>query len=298
VKKVRIGISVAPVGDAGPYDEVLAALEGAGVDSLWLSDLLSASTTDPWIGMAYAVARTTRLKVGTGVTVLPGRHPVQLAKQVASLAVLAPKRVLPAFGLKPALVRDTPSFPVPGPRGEVFDEAFTLLRALLSQPRVTFHGTYFDVVDAGVGRLPERCPDLWLGGTAPAALRRIGRLADGWLASLITPGAAEAGIAAINAAATGAGREIEDDHFGISLPVAFGAIPPELAASITRRQPEADPARLVPVGWAAARAAITDYVAAGVTKFVVRPSPVPSSWVRFIEEFAAELMALEDKLSG
>lgn len=298
MKKVRIGLSVAPVTQPRAYDEILAALEESGVDSLWLSDLLSAPTVDPVVGMAYAVARTSRLKVGTGVTVLPGRHPVQLAKQLAGLALLAPKRVLPAFGLKPALVRDTPQFPVAGPRGEVFDEAFTLLRALLSEPEVTYRGRYFTVEGASVGARPARCPDLWLGGTAPAALHRIGRLADGWLASLVTPQAAADGIATINAVAAAAGREIEDDHFGISLPVAFGEIPPALVESIRRRDPDADVPRLVPAGWTGARAAIADYVCAGVTKFVVRPAAPPLSWLAFVEEFTAELLPLEAQLSG
>jgi probable F420-dependent oxidoreductase len=292
--KVRIGISVGPVGAAAAYDEVLELLERSGVDSLWLSDLLSAPTTDPMVGMAYAIGRTRRLKVGTGVTVLPGRNPVLLAKQVASLAILAPKRVLPAFGLKPALRRDTGSFPVPGPRGEVFDEAFTLLRALLTEPEVTFRGRWFTVENASVGERPARCPDMWLGGAAPAALRRIGRLADGWLASLTTPKAAAEGIAEINAAAAAAAREIEDDHFGLSLPVAFGAIPADLAASIRRRHPELDPADLIPVGWPAARAALHEYIAAGMSKFVVRPASPPASWPAFIEEFCAELKPLEN----
>ena len=292
--KVRIGISLAPVGAAAAYDQVLDKLEVSGVDSLWLSDLLSAPTTDPVVGMAYAVARTRQLKVGTGVTVLPGRNPVLLAKQIASLALLAPRRILPAFGLKPALQRDTGVFAVPGPRGEVFDEAFTLLRELLTTPQVTFHGRYFDLEGASVGELPARRPDLWLGGTAPAALRRIGRLADGWLASLIPPAAAEQGIAAIRAAAAEAGREIEEDHYGISLPVAFDGIPDSLAASIARRQPGLDPARVVPAGWSGARAAIADYVAAGITKFVVRPAEPPPSWLDFIDQFCAELKPLEN----
>jgi probable F420-dependent oxidoreductase len=291
--KVRIGISVAPVGAAAAYDEVLDRLEAAGVDSLWLSDLLSAPTTDPMIGMAYAIARTRQLKVGTGVTVLPGRNPVLLAKQIASLALLAPRRILPAFGLKPALSRDTPVFAVPGPRGEVFDEAFALLRELLTTPEVTFTGRYFTLRGVSIGERPARCPDMWLGGAAPAALRRIGRLADGWLASLTTPKAAAEGIATINAAAAAAGRQIEEDHFGISLPVAFGAIPEELAGSIRRRHPGADPADLVPVGWGAARAAIHDYIGAGMTKFVIRPAAPPASWPAFVDEFCAELKPLE-----
>jgi hypothetical protein len=71
------------------------ALEAAGVDSLWLSEMVYGSLVDPFICLAHALARTSQLKVGTGVAVLPGRHPVLVAKQLATLAGLAPRRVLP-----------------------------------------------------------------------------------------------------------------------------------------------------------------------------------------------------------
>jgi len=65
-------------------------------------------------------AATTALKVGTGVAVLPGRSPILVAKQLASLARLAPKRVLPVFGLSPARKAERVAFPVPeGKRGAV-----------------------------------------------------------------------------------------------------------------------------------------------------------------------------------
>ena len=63
--------------------------------------------------MAYALARTDRLKVGTSVAVLPGRHPVLVAKQLASLAAVAPKRVLPVFGLRSAIAAEREVFVVP-----------------------------------------------------------------------------------------------------------------------------------------------------------------------------------------
>ena len=68
-------------------------LEQAGIDSLWLPEMVYGPLVDPFIGMSFALARTERLKVGTGVAVLPGRHPVLVAKQLASLAGLAPRRV-------------------------------------------------------------------------------------------------------------------------------------------------------------------------------------------------------------
>ena len=185
---------------------------------------------------------------------LPGRHPVLVAKQLASLAGLAPGRVLPVFGLQPAQAAERALFPVPpGQRGAVFDEALTLLRLMLTQRRG-------DVPRAPSSpwraRRQARCrPSRWTSGSAdrrPAGLRRVGRLADGWLGSLLTPAEARAAVGTINAAADEAGREVEQDHFGISLPVAFGGIPDALAASIRRRRPDADPAALIADGWAGA----------------------------------------------
>ena len=171
------------------------ALEKAGIDSLWLPEMVYGSLVDPFIGMAHALARTSQLKVGTGVAVLPGRHPVLVAKQLATLAGLAPRRVLPVFGLKPARPGELAAFPVPpGRRAAVFDESLTLLRLLLSEESWRFRASSSSVESASVGPRPARPLDIWLGGSAPGALRRVGRLADGWLASFLTP--AEAARAA------------------------------------------------------------------------------------------------------
>jgi probable F420-dependent oxidoreductase len=253
---------------------------------------------EPFTGMTYALAKTTRLKVGSGISVLPGRHPVLVAKQLASLAGLAPGRVLPVFGLQPALAAERALFPVPpGQRGAVFDEALTLLRLVLTSDEVTFHGSFFTVDGASAGPLPAKPLDIWLGGSAPAGLRRVGRLADGWLGSLLTPAEARAAVATINAAAGQAGREVEQDHFGTSLAVAFGGIPDGLAASIRRRRPDADPASLVADGWAGAREMISAHVEAGLSKFVIRPAAQPAAVqdfiAEFIADFARELMPLQ-----
>ncbi|EIV94417.1 TIGR03854 family LLM class F420-dependent oxidoreductase [Frankia sp. QA3] len=314
--KVRIGIgfgSVAPAGFAALVDR----LEKLEIDSLWLSEQLSTPAVDPLAGMAFALGRTSRLKVGTGVAVLPGRNPVLLAKQLGSLALLAPRRVLPVLGLAPGRPGDRSAYPLPvgrggaqpvetagrgrpeaagtvGRRGEVFDEALDVLRRLLREPRVTFHGEFFDLTDVGIGELPTRPLDIWLGGAAPAALRRIGRFGDGWLASMVSPEQAAAGIAEIRAAAAAADRRIDDDHFGLSLRVAFAPPPADSLVALRRRYPDVDPARLMPVGWAAARELIGEYLAVGVSKFVVHPMTTPDGWPSFLDSFAAELMPLEN----
>src|SRR6201986_1514598 len=170
--KVRIGVALGPWADAARFSASGDRLEEMGIDSLWISELVFGSPVEPFIGMAHALARTSRLKVGTGVAILPGRHPVLVAKQLASLAALAPGRVLPAFGLQPARADERVLFPVPaGRRGGVFDESLELLRLLLREERVSFAGQYFTVEGASVGPLPAKPLDIWTGGSAPGGLR-------------------------------------------------------------------------------------------------------------------------------
>ena len=293
--KVRIGISLGAAGAPSEFEESVGLLEAAGIDSLWLPENVYGPAVEPFTGMTWALAKTERLKVGSGISVLPGRNPVLVAKQLASLAGLAPGRVLPVFGLQPALAAERALFPVPpGQRGAVFDEALTLLRLMLTSQTVTFEGTFFQVEGASVGPLPVKRLDIWLGGSAPAGLRRVGRLGDGWLGSFLTPDEAAGAVAAINAAAGEAGRVVDADHFGISLAVAFGGVPGALAAAVRRRRPETDPAALIADGWAGARAMISAYAEAGLSKFVIRPATPPESLAGFIEGFARELMPLQN----
>jgi probable F420-dependent oxidoreductase len=292
--KVRIGVSLGEAGVPSQFGAAVDILEQAGIDSLWLPEMVYGSLVDPFIGMTWALARTTQLKVGTGVAVLPGRHPALVAKQLASLAGLAPRRVLPVFGLKPARPAELTAFGVPpGRRAAVFDESLELIRRLLREPEVTFHGEFFTVESASTGPWPAKPLDIWVGGSAPGALRRAGRLADGWLASFLTPAEAGAGRKAIEAAAAEAGREIEPDHYGISLAVATGSALAGLHAVARQRRPDTDPAALVADGWADARGKIEDYLAAGLTKFVIRPGQAPADPRRFADEFAREMLPLQ-----
>ena len=243
--KVRFGIGLGLNTPADQLAPIVDHLETSGVDSLWFSELVYSPAVDPVVGMAYALARTERLKVGTSVAVLPGRHPVLVAKQLASLAAVAPRRVLPVFGLRSAIPAEREVFTVPdGERAAVFDESLRILRAVLVNEPASYSGRYFTVTAAAVAPRPNPPLDIWLGGSAPAAFRRIGTLADGWLGSFLTPDEARAGRGAIERAAAEAGRQIEPDHFGISLAVADGELPAELAAAVRRRRPDVDPGRV------------------------------------------------------
>jgi alkanesulfonate monooxygenase SsuD/methylene tetrahydromethanopterin reductase-like flavin-dependent oxidoreductase (luciferase family) len=110
---------------------------------------------------------------------------------------------------------------------------------------------------------------------------------------LLTPDEARAARETIQAAASAAGREVEADHFGISLALAPGDVPADLVAAIGQRRPGGDPATLVPASWRAARRMIEQYIAAGISKFVVRPAAPPASLDDFLSGFARELMPLQ-----
>lgn len=291
--KVRLG--VAPAAGTGPaeFAGLAERLESAGVDSLWLSELVYSPEVDPMIGMTHALARTAKLKVGTGVAILPGRHPVLVAKQLLTLAGLAPKRVLPVFGLRPARKAEHDLFPVPaGRRAAVFDESLTLLRRLLEEDDVSFDGEFFRLDGVRLGPRPAKRLDVWLGGTAPAALRRAGRLADGWFGSFHTPAQARDARIAIQQAAADAGREIEEDHFGLSLLVADKGIPDELAAVAARRSPGAPVEDLIATSWAEARRLVEQHIEAGLSKFVIRPGH--GDFEAFLEKFQTELAPLQN----
>jgi probable F420-dependent oxidoreductase len=293
--KVRIGIGLGSAGAADRFAEAVDLLEQAEVDSLWLPETVYTPVVEPFTGMAFALSRTRRLKAGSGISVLPGRHPVLVAKQLASLAGLAPRRVLPVFGLQPAQAAERALFPVPsGKRAAVFDESLVLLRQLLTSPTVSFEGEFFTVTDASVGPPPGKPLDIWLGGTAPGGLRRVGRLADGWLGALLTPAEAGAAVDVIKGAAADAGREVEEDHYGLSLSVALDGIPDQLRASINRRKPGVDPETVVAAGWDGARRMIEQYVEAGLSKFVIRPATEPESFSWFVDAFVREMIPLEN----
>jgi alkanesulfonate monooxygenase SsuD/methylene tetrahydromethanopterin reductase-like flavin-dependent oxidoreductase (luciferase family) len=174
----------------------------------------------------------------------------------------------------------------PKQRGAVTDEALPLLRRLWAGEAVTHAGVAGRFQDVKITPLPIQQPlEMWLGGTAPAALERCGRLSDGWLPSLCTPAEAAAGREAIEAAAARAARSISPEHFGMSIGYASAPLDEAAARTLAARRPRA--LELTPVGYPALRTTIEQFIAVGFSKFVVRPVITPRSW-------RAELEALAD----
>ncbi len=297
--KVRIGYGLGTSTDLhGPsYGVVVDTLEHLGFDSLWLSERISGPAPDPLVAMAFGAGRTTTLKFGMSVMVLPGRNPVVLAKELATLATMSGGRLLPAFGLGAVDPVEQQAFGVErSERAALFDEMLTVMRKCWTGSAFTHHGDRFHYDDVTMLPAPKRM-DVWLGGIAPSELRRVGRLADGWLPSFVTPADAESGRAVIEGVCADHDREIEDDHYGVLIPYSFGPIPERLLRLLAKRRPDLDaPGDLVPTSWDALTASIRQFVDVGTTKFVVLPLAEPGAaegWVEHLTEAAEILLPLE-----
>lgn len=299
--KIRVGIGLGvrtTLNDEGFLD-VVDALESLRYDSLWLSERIGGEAPDPIVAMSVAAARTKKLKFGTSVMVLPGRNPIVLAKQLATLDRMSNGRVLPAFGLGAVDPHEQQAFGVArDERAKRFDEAIRVMRACWTEDAVTHHGTHFHYDEVRVLPKPVQRPiDVWLGGIAPSELRRVGRLADGWLPSFVTPTDVAAGKAEVERVAAEFEREIDPEHFGALIPYAHGPLPDALLAALKARRPDLDDtSRLVPQGWNALTRTIEEFVAVGFSKFVVLPivePPSASAWVDHLAEAAGHLMPLQ-----
>jgi probable F420-dependent oxidoreductase len=295
--KVRVGFGLgtqtAP--DAAAFDVLVDGLEQLGFDSLWLSERITGAAFDPVVGLSYVAGRTRRLKFGTSVMVLPGRNPVLVAKELASLDRLSDGRLLPAFGLGVADPGEQQAFGVArAERAAWFDEALPLIRRLWTEDAVDHDGPRFTYRNLTVRPRPAQSPpDVWLGGLAPSELRRVGRLGDGWLPSFCTPDDAAAGRVTIEKAAADAGRAIDPEHFGALVAYTRRALPERLARAVAARRPGVDPAELIPAGLPALRATLERFVAHGFSKFVVVPAEAPASWSDELADLAAEVLPLQ-----
>ena len=296
--KVRIGYGLGT--RTTLHDErfgyVVDELERRRFDSLWVSERIGGDAPDPLVAMAYAAGRTTHLKFGMSVMVLPGRNPIVLAKALATLATMSGGRLLPAFGLGQVHPLEQQAFGVDrAERARWFDEAMSVMRQCWSGEPVVHDGERFHYDGVVVRPVPQRM-DVWLGGFAPSELQRVGRLADGWLPSFVTPADAEAGRAIIEAVCTEHDRSIDEDHYGVLIPYSLGPAPESILAQLAKRRPDVDPTTIVPTSWDELAALIRRFVDVGTSKFVVLPVDEPATeaaWSAHLAEAADVLRPLE-----
>jgi probable F420-dependent oxidoreductase len=301
--KVRIGIAVGqwplPSADPEAILSLIDYLETLDIDSLWVSDRLvtSALILEPVAFLSFIAGRLRKMKLGTSTLVLPTRNPIVLAKELATLDFLSKGRLFPAVGLGGEESKDLQALGVSRKeRAARTDEMIALMRRLWTEESVTFHGKFFAVEDVTVMPRPwqKSGPPIWIGGRSEAALRRTGRLGDGWLVSSVSPAEVESGIKSIRAHAAAAGRQVPEDHYGVLIPFYFAensAKAFEVAGRSIRPRADMAIGEFTAFGTAdEVRRKVETYIAAGATKFVMRPCGPFDGWREQVEILAREVI--------
>ncbi len=194
--RMRFAISIPQFYADGEFDPVefrnyFANVEQLGFDSAWAQEnvLSQSPQLSPLEAMTYAAACTQRIRLGCVVFVSTLHVPVHLAKSLASLDQLSGGRIdvgvgtggrhraFAAFGMRPERYVAR------------FTEGVQLMKALWTQPRVTFDGEFYQLTDAAMEPKPAQKPrpPLWFGASGEPALRRAVRLGDGFFGAGSTP---------------------------------------------------------------------------------------------------------------
>jgi alkanesulfonate monooxygenase SsuD/methylene tetrahydromethanopterin reductase-like flavin-dependent oxidoreductase (luciferase family) len=168
------------------------------------------------------------------------------------------------------------------------------MRRLWTEDVVTHHGDRFHIDDVRLLPKPVQQPlDVWLGGIAPSELRRVGRLADGWLPSFVTPADVRAGLATIREVADAHDREIEAEHFGVLIPYANEPIDEDALELLRGRRPDLNIGEMVARSAQDLAPLIERFVEVGASKFVVVPFAPMTDITADLEELSAVVRPLE-----
>jgi probable F420-dependent oxidoreductase len=268
---MRLGIHLPHIGQkAGPDGIRRAAIqaEELGFADVWVSEHIivpsdrmyppSAIFWDPVLTLTWAAACTSRVGLGTSVLVLPMRHPLPLAKELATLQNLSQGRLILGAGVG-WLEDEFAALGVPfRERGRRMDEGISMMRAAWNDDPVSFEAKYIPAIIDGMRTLPrpDKAIPIWIGGTSEAALRRAARL-DGWHGSRCTPEQAAPFVKRLR------GERPEED-FAISLRYGWDGRDPD-----------------------ALRARLDGYEAVGVEHLLVEPSARElSDWLASVEQVA------------
>ena len=294
--KIRIGVAAGAGAsdDAGGYLRLVDALDDLGYDSIWVPDVITTSVFDPISALSIAAGRRDRLKVGTHL-IVPGRDPVRLAKELATLDQLSGGRLLLNFvlGLRQPEELDAQSVGAVD-RSAMLEESLSIMRTLWSGEPLYHQGRFYSYDGVQLAVQPLQDPlEVWLGGQVPASLRRCGRIGEGWMPGLCTPDEAADMRATILAEAKVADREIDDEHFGMNLSWVDGRISEDLRAAVEKRRPGFDPAATIGVGLSGLTERIHAFLDAGFSKFVIRPAEPPEDWATSVAS-VSEVLTLQN----
>jgi alkanesulfonate monooxygenase SsuD/methylene tetrahydromethanopterin reductase-like flavin-dependent oxidoreductase (luciferase family) len=284
---------------SGRLHELAELAVAAGIDHLTVGDHVSFANghgADGLIQAAALLSAHRSLSVQTGVYLLGLRHPAIVARQLSTLALLAPGRFTLGVGVGGDDPRELELCGIdPRQRGARTTEALRCVRALMTGEDVDFQGRFFDLRGA-IRPAPEVPIPILIGGRSDAALVRAGQLGDGWLALWISPPRFEEAAGRIEAVAAQAGRSGVRWQHALQLWAGFGAS----IGGARKRLSEAMEAayalpferfeRYTPCGPPAVIAeALTPYLAVGCRRFnfVPEAASLPAAI-----EAAAEVKAL------
>jgi alkanesulfonate monooxygenase SsuD/methylene tetrahydromethanopterin reductase-like flavin-dependent oxidoreductase (luciferase family) len=204
----------------------VSGVEASGLDRIWVGDHVSFRGGQGYDGLLQAAvlsALTRTVTVQTAVYLLPLRHPVPVARQVASIAEIAPGRFVFGVGvggddrLEPANCGVDPA-----DRGRRTDESLTVVRRLLAGEVVDHSGPRFPLSQASIRPAPDPPVPVVVGGRAPAALKRAGRSSEGWLGVFVSPDRFTTSVATVMEAAATADRGHLEYRHGLLVWCGFG----------------------------------------------------------------------------
>jgi probable F420-dependent oxidoreductase len=226
--KIGVALLFAPQ----PIDPAVVAqkAEALGFDSLWMGEhpIIPVHSTssapgspggpipdyysrlvDPFVALARASAVTTRLKLGTGITLIPERNPLLLAKEVATLDYFSRGRFI--FGIGAGWNKEETEI-MGGNfahRWTQTREAIEAMKALWAAEAAEYHGTYYDFppVRSFPRPVQQPHPPIFLGGTAPQVFQRTVAYGNGWMPTRSTPELILQGRAVLDELAQNAGRD-------------------------------------------------------------------------------------------
>jgi probable F420-dependent oxidoreductase len=232
MKFALFGINNGPCASPETAAAVARAAEAAGFESVWTGEHVilpdpqappspvapDYPMLDPTVALAFVAAHTSKLRLGTGIIILPQRNPVVLAKELASLDVLSGGRLIFGIGigyLKPEFEAIGAPFDHKGPRAEEYLRA---MLALWSMEKPAFDGKW--VRFRGVNAMPRPAqkphPEIVFGGHTPEAFSRAARLAKGWYGFALDLDAARKCIDGVKAACAKESRRFEDIEISIT----------------------------------------------------------------------------------
>lgn len=271
MKRGLFGINMGACADPEIAAQVGRAAEQAGFDSVWTGEHVvlpdpqvppspappETLFLDPAVALTWVAAHTQRLRLGTGIIILPQRNPLVLAKELASVDVVSGGRLL--FGLGVGYLRAEfdalgVSFAEKGPRTS---EAIEVMRALWTQERPSFRGRYWSF--GGIRALPRPVqqphPPIVVGGQSPGAYRRAVSQGDGWYGFALDLERTRACLAGLEQAAREVERPPQRGPLEISVTPSL-----RLDRDVARRFEDLGVSRLIPIARGADREALLDFV--------------------------------------